>query len=183
MNEVLENKPEGEYIEIFVSDWNKDYWYFYDYITMENYPSDIKRITDRIKRENWRDGDWYVELIDRTDNLLYFYKHLYGIGEYTQSDVLNIDYWDILSEHDDLFFLAFDRINGGCDLEELKDFEYMLFQDWDEALECFNPDLSKVLDENNAWGCFDSKGFLGCQNFYEVVDERTYDKFIIYGGY
>ena len=76
-------KPEGNYILIFASDWNKDYWAFYAYITQHNWKDDIKQINDLIKRMNWRDGDIYVELIDFHDETMRkFYMYLYDIDEW-----------------------------------------------------------------------------------------------------
>ena len=62
------NDPPTDYIEIFVSDWNKDHWAFYVFIDVEDYESDIEAITDLIStdRLNFRDGDFYVELIDHS---------------------------------------------------------------------------------------------------------------------
>ncbi|MEM3696522.1 MAG: hypothetical protein QXQ94_03325 [Candidatus Bathyarchaeia archaeon] len=56
----VNEKPKGEWIEIFASDWNKDYWGFYAYISLDNYAQDIAAINKLIHELNWRDGDVYV---------------------------------------------------------------------------------------------------------------------------
>jgi hypothetical protein len=88
-------KPQGNYILIFASDWNKDYWAFYSYIGQQNWREDIRQINDLIKRLNWRDGDVYVELIDFHDETMRdFYMYLYDIDDWTHWVALNPEQWE-----------------------------------------------------------------------------------------
>jgi hypothetical protein len=91
--ETVNRKPKGEWIRIFVSDWFKQYWAFYAYISLENYERDIEAINDLIHRLNWRDDDVYVELIDRSAGLKDFYHHLYEWGYFTHHNVLDPQNW------------------------------------------------------------------------------------------
>lgn len=162
------NKQPNEYIEIFVSDWNKDYWAFYVYISQDNYEEDIQNINNLITKLNYRDGDIYIELIDRTEGLEHFYKHIYEINHYTDSDILNLEMWEILEDKGDEHFLYFNKLNGSSEISELRDTEYMTFEDWYDVLENTNPDLYKTLDENNGLGCFDIEHFYNCSGLYEI---------------
>ena len=65
----INDKPSGEYIEIFVSDWNKEHWAFYVYIEQDNYESDLDEINQLMTKLNYRDGDIYIELINHSDEL------------------------------------------------------------------------------------------------------------------
>jgi hypothetical protein len=86
-------KPKGEWIQIFASDWFKQYWAFYAYVSLENYEEDIDKVNDLIHRLNWRDGDVYVELIDHSPELKDFYHHLYERGYFTHHNALNPQNW------------------------------------------------------------------------------------------
>ena len=90
----VNRKPEGEYIEIFCSDWNKDHWAFYAYIRPESYAEDLKEINDLIERLNWRDGDVYVELIDRSEGLKELYSKFYEMGHLAHWDTLSPENWE-----------------------------------------------------------------------------------------
>ena len=165
---TINDKPTGEYINIFVSDWHKEHWAFYVYIDKDNYEEDIEQINKLMSKLNYRDGDIYIELIDHSPELEHFYKYLYELGYMTQSDVLDLEYWEILEDKGDEHFLYFRELNGGTDKEELRDFEYSSFNDWYEVLETYNPDLYKALDESNGLGCFDIEHFFNCQGFHEL---------------
>ena len=89
----VNEKPRGEWIEVFASDWFKDYWAFYAYISLENYEKDIEAINDLIHRLNWRDGDVYVELINRSEGLKDFYHWLYEKGYFTHHCALDPENW------------------------------------------------------------------------------------------
>lgn len=89
----VNEKPRGEWIEIFASDWFKDYWGFYAYISLENYEKDIEGINNLIHRLNWRDGDVYVELINRSEGLKDFYHWLYERGYFTHHCALDPENW------------------------------------------------------------------------------------------
>lgn len=91
--ESVNEKPRGEWIEIFVSDWFKDYWGFYAYISLENYERDIEAINSLIHRLNWRDGDVYVELINRSEGLKDFYHWLYEKSYFTHHCALDPENW------------------------------------------------------------------------------------------
>jgi hypothetical protein len=89
MYKHLNSKPTGEYIEIFVSDWNKDYFAFYVYISKDDYETDIEEIQTLIKKLNFRDGDVYIELINHSENLKHFYKYIYD----SNHSILDKEYW------------------------------------------------------------------------------------------
>jgi hypothetical protein len=164
----INKEPTDEYIEIFVSDWNKEHWGFYAHISQDDYETDIDNIQELITKLNYRDGDVYTELINHSDELKHFYKYLYDLGHYTQSDVLNPELWEILEEKGDKHFLYFSKLNGGSYIRDLQSFEYVTFEDWYKVLETFNPELYKALDENNGFGCFGIEHFFNCQNFHEI---------------
>jgi hypothetical protein len=164
----INSKPTGEYIEVFVSDWNKDFWSFYAYIERDNYEENIEEINSLITKLNYRDGDVYIELINHSDELEGFYKYLYDLGKYTQSDVLDTEYWEILEEKGNNHFLYFSKLNGSNEIDELRDAEYIIYEDWYSVLENTRPDLYKTLDENNGLFHFDIQGFYNCCNLYEI---------------
>jgi len=90
----VNEEPQGdEWIEIWASDWNKDYWGFYAYISLKNCMKDIEDIWTLINELNWRDGDVYVELINHSDGLKAFYEKLLEKGYMTDDAVLNPDNW------------------------------------------------------------------------------------------
>ena len=91
--ESVNEKPRGEWIEIFASDWFKDYWAFYAYISLDNHEKDIEAINNLIHRLNWRDGDVYVELINRSEGLKDFYHWLYEKGYFTHHYALDPENW------------------------------------------------------------------------------------------
>lgn len=74
--ESVNSKPEGDWVQIWASDWNKDYWGFYAYISSENYERNIKEIQNLIRELNYRDGDVYIELINHSEGLEAFYNQL-----------------------------------------------------------------------------------------------------------
>lgn len=86
-------EPEGEWIEVFCSDWNKDYWAFYAYIPFKNYEQGIQAINDLIGELNWRDGDVYIELINMSSGLEKLYNKLYDDGYFAHWSALNPDKW------------------------------------------------------------------------------------------
>lgn len=164
----INEKPNGDYIEIFVSDWNKEYWSFYAYISRDNYETDIEEINNLITKLNYRDGDYYFELIDRSEELKGFYDYIYDTNRHTHSETLNIELWEILQEKGDNHFLYFSRLNGSSEIDELRDAEYITFEDWDEVLEMCNPDLYKTLDESYGLCCFNIEQFYNCCNLYKI---------------
>jgi len=92
-NSVNEQPQNDEWIEVFASDWFKDYWAFYGYISLKNYEADIEAINDLIHRLNWRDGDVYVELINHSEGLRDLYHHLYEGGYFTHHNALEPENW------------------------------------------------------------------------------------------
>jgi len=87
-------KPQGNYILLFASDWNKDYWAFYAYISQDNWRADIKQINELIQKMNWRDGDVYVELIDYHDKSMHdFYMYLYDSCDMAHWNALDPKEW------------------------------------------------------------------------------------------
>lgn len=168
MFKATHKKPDGDYIELFVSDWNKDYWGFYTYIEKDNYEEDIDNINNLITKLNWRDGDYYIELIDYKGDLEYFYHYIYENNNYTHSAILNSKYWEILEEKGNNHFLYFDKLIGSGDIDELEEAEFYIYEDWEEVLETYNPDLYKALEENNGLGCFEISQFFNYQGFTEI---------------
>jgi len=167
---AVNEQPTGKYIEIFVSDWNKDHWMFYAYINKDCYEDDINEVQELITKLNFRDGDVYIELINHSEDLEGFYKYLYDMGDYSNSEVLNPEYWEILEEKGDSHFLYYKELRGGREIEDLRDAEFSTFNDWYEVLETFHPDLYKALDESNGLSCFDIEHFFNCQGFNEIDD-------------
>ena len=88
----VNSKPQDSWIEVFCSDWNKDHWAFYAFIGVASYREDLKGINSLIERLNWRDGDVYVELIDRSEDLSDFYHKLCD-DDSSSWDVLTPDIW------------------------------------------------------------------------------------------
>ena len=113
------DKPTGEYIEIFVSDWNKEHWAFYSYIDKDCYEDDIQEIQELMTKLNYRDGDVYIELINHSDELEHFYMYVYDSGYYTHSAILNTRLWEILEEKGNEHFIYFSKLNGSSDIDEL----------------------------------------------------------------
>jgi hypothetical protein len=91
--ETVNPKPKGEWILIFASDWFKEHWAFYAYISLESYEEDLEQINELIHRLNWRDSDVYVELIDHSPALKEFYHHLYEQGYFTHHNALDPKNW------------------------------------------------------------------------------------------
>jgi hypothetical protein len=87
-------KPAGNYILVFASDWNKDHWAFYAYVSQQNWKEDVRKINDLVTRMNWRDGDVYVELIDYHDETMHdFYTYLYDSGDMAHWNALDPKEW------------------------------------------------------------------------------------------
>jgi len=90
------NEPEtNKWIEVFVSDWNKDYFGFYAYIDLATYERDIDNIWKFISSFNYG-GDIYIELIDHSldKEMREFYEWLYKKGYYTDWAALDKEQWD-----------------------------------------------------------------------------------------
>jgi len=167
----VNERPAGEYVQLFVSDWNKEHWAFYAYVDPDSYEDDLDAIGELRAALNWRDGDIYVELIDRSEGLKGFYEYLYSQGYMTHSDVMDRELWEILEEKGDDHFRYFQKYIGSSYREDLLNFEYSVFEDWYDALETYNPDLYKTLDEANGLSCFDISQFYNCQGFHEEGDQ------------
>jgi len=89
----VNEKPEGEWIEVFASDWNKEWFGFYAYISLDSYERDIDEINKLIKELNFMDGDVYIELVDHSPGMKEFYRWLLKKGYYTDSAALNPECW------------------------------------------------------------------------------------------
>jgi len=90
---TVNEKPNGEWIMIFASDWFKEHFAFYAYISLENYEKDIENILKLIHSLNWMDGDVYVELINHSDGLKDFYHWLYKQSYFTHHCALDPENW------------------------------------------------------------------------------------------
>lgn len=167
---AVNKKPAGDYIEIFVSDYNKDYWMFYAYIEVDNYEEDIEQINKLIAKKNWRDGDTYVELISYSGETEHFYHYIYNSGTYGHWSILDTKYWEIFEEKGDDFFHYFNKLIGGTYFSDLENVEFITYRDWYEVLEVMEPELYKALDEHNGFGAFDIEHYFNCQNFHEIDD-------------
>ena len=89
------NQPETKHwIEVFVSDWNKDYFGLYAYIDVATYEKDIKNIWKLINSFGYG-GDIYIELINHSDDkkVKEFYHWLYDRGYWADWDALNPKVW------------------------------------------------------------------------------------------
>jgi len=86
----------------------------------------------------------------------------------TAQEILDDRYWYILDERGSDFFKYFTKFNGSKSFEDLESTEYIEFEDWEEVLETYNPDLYNALDEYGGWGAFDIPHFYNCQGFHEI---------------
>ena len=163
-------KPEGEYIELFVSDWNKEHWAFYVYISRDNYGTDIQDINDLITKLNYRDEDVYIELIDYNGDIDGLYHYVYDGSHLSHSEILNTRLWEIFEDKGNDHFTYFAKLNGSTSIDDLESAEYSIYNDWDEVLEVHNPDLYKALDEHNGFSAFDIPHHFNCQGFHEIND-------------
>jgi len=90
---AVNKQPKGDWIEIWVSDWNIAEWGFYAYISLDRCEEDLKAINALIRELNWRDGDIYVELINHSEGLRDFYHRLYSDGSLYHNAVLFPETW------------------------------------------------------------------------------------------
>lgn len=174
--QYLNPRPENDFIEMFASDWLKEHWSFYGYIDSTQYEEDLALINNEITRLNYRDGDVYVELIDRSPPLQHFYDYLYSRGRYSQWDVLDKAYWQAWEERGDEHFLILKECFGPeyhLTPEDIRDEEnYSVYSNWDEVLENLMPDVYKVLEAHNATSCFDTESHFYGTNYTTLKDGR-----------
>jgi hypothetical protein len=91
---TINSKPLGNYVLVFVSDWNKDYWAFYAYISQDNWQEDVAKVNNLVTELNWRDGDVYVELINYHDETMReFYMYLYDSCDMAHWNALDPKEW------------------------------------------------------------------------------------------
>jgi len=159
------NQKPSEGIQLWASDWNKDYFGFYSWIDKDSYERDTESINALIARLNSPPGDVYIELIDHTPSLEHFFNFLYDLNEYTCWEVLNPRWWKLREEKGDEHFRVFKQHHGDRGtLDDLARFEYSSFADKYEFLETFHPELYKSLHESSALDSFDVKGFVRCES-------------------
>ena len=158
------------YIEIFVSDWLKEYWFFYAYISLNKYEQHIDYINKRISKENYRDGDVYVELINHHGEIDGLYNYVYHSFDLSHQEILNPKIWELFVEKGNDFFKYFEKFVGSNYLEDLENSEIITFSDWYEVLETYNPDLYEVLEKCYGLSAFDITHFYNCQGFHEIDD-------------
>ena len=172
----INERPAGDYIEVFNSDWNKSYWSFYGFVSRDDYESDLEEILKGIEKLNYRDGDTYTELINYTGELENFYHYLYDRGHYSHADALDKGFWEALEERGDEHFEIL-RACYGCDYhrttEDVKNEEnYSVCSDWYDALETFQPELYQALDKANALQCFDAASHFYGESSTKLRDGR-----------
>jgi hypothetical protein len=165
---TVNTKPTGDSITVFISDWHKEHWAFYVHISRDNFEADIDEISQLMDKLNYRDGDVYIELIDYEGDLEHFYKYVYDSGYMTHSAILDKELWEILDDKGNEHFLYFTKLNGSTSKDDLRDAEYLVFEDWYDVLETYHPDLYKALDESNGLGCFNIEHFFNCSGFVEI---------------
>lgn len=97
---VNSSKDLDQWIEIFVSDWNKEYWAFYVYIDLDDLETSLEEINNFISEMNWRDGDYYTELIDHdgSEDTEKIYNAFYDRGGFDHNSVLWLDNWEEIQE-------------------------------------------------------------------------------------
>ncbi len=91
------NEPETDkWIEVFASDWGKEFFAFYAYIDVQTYKKDLEAINKLISELNYVDGDVYVELIDHSGqkDVAKFYDWLYSEGYFSDWAALCPENWD-----------------------------------------------------------------------------------------
>ncbi len=93
------NVKPGDFIEIFCSDWNKEFWAFYAFIDVDDYEDDVEAVNALISELNFRDGDVYVELINHSDDecIGKMYKKHYERGYMSHSSILDVEAWEEIS--------------------------------------------------------------------------------------
>ncbi len=158
------------YIEIFVSDWNKDYWHFYTFIHLNDYEECIESIGKAIDDANFRDGDVYIELIDYKGELDGLYNYIYHSSGLSHQEVLNSRIWEIFEEKGNDFFKYFTEFIGSNYVEDLENQEIITFNDWYDVLETYNPELYEILEKCYGLSAFDIAHFYNCQGFHEIDD-------------
>ncbi len=89
----MNKKPESDYVLVFVSDWLKDHFGFYAYISLTNYEEDIQAIHELKKRLNKWGTDIYVEMIDHSSGLKDFYTEQYNRDTWAHWHILDPDTW------------------------------------------------------------------------------------------
>lgn len=175
--QYLNSKPGNDYIEMFASDWLKEHWSFYAYIDATRHEHDLELINSEIARLNYRDGDVYVELIDRSPGLEHFYDYLCSRGECAHWDVLDNGYWNALEERGDDHFLILRRCFGAQyhrSPEDARDEDgYAVYSGWNDVLENLMPEVYKVLEEHNATSCFDTEAHFYGTSYTNLSDGRV----------
>jgi len=171
MDYVNEEGSDG--VTLCVQDWNGDYFIFYAHINLDNYEDDIKNIQKRIAKENWRDGDVRAMLVDYFGETEHFYDFMYNASDFVLSEILNPEYWEVLEEKKDGHFEIIKEqfcdvsvVNAQCE-------DYSVFEDWDDALEIYYPELYKELEKNHGFSCFDSEAFFNSDSTSTLEDGRV----------
>ncbi|MBD3157584.1 MAG: hypothetical protein GF309_02235 [Candidatus Lokiarchaeota archaeon] len=87
-------KPNGEYVLLWVSDWLKQDWGFYCYISLDTYKQDLDGIHGLIEELNYRGVDVYVEMVDHSPGLKGFYRKQYRRSKISHYHILNPQTWE-----------------------------------------------------------------------------------------
>ncbi|MFO7836318.1 MAG: hypothetical protein R6V83_06675 [Candidatus Thorarchaeota archaeon] len=87
------NKPVGEYVLVWVSDWLKQDWGFYCYIALDRHRQDLKGIHALIYKLNCHGVDVYVELVDHSLGLREFYSEQYNRNRISHYHILKPETW------------------------------------------------------------------------------------------
>ncbi|MBD3158470.1 MAG: hypothetical protein GF309_06725 [Candidatus Lokiarchaeota archaeon] len=87
-------KPDGEYVLVWVSDWLKQDWGFYCYISLDAYKQDLDGIHGLIEELNFRGVDVYVEMVDHSPGLKEFYGKEYNKSKISHYHILKPETWE-----------------------------------------------------------------------------------------
>jgi len=91
------SKPDGEYVLAWVSDWLKQDWGFYCYISLDTYKEDLDGIPGLIEELNFRGVDVYVEMVDHSPGLKESYREEYHRSKISHYYILKPETWERVS--------------------------------------------------------------------------------------
>jgi hypothetical protein len=146
-------------------------------VALEKYEHDLEFILAEMNKLNYRDGDTYVELIDRDEGVKHFYRYLYERGTYSHWDALEKGFWEGLESKGDDHYLILHECYGPqyhSSAEAAKDEDgYSVFSDYEEALQTYQPDLYQALENANGLCCFDTGRYFNGHSCTKLSDGRV----------